>query len=323
MNRLVLNRLITDRRVALLVLIVVAFVVMSLISPYFLRIENLLSMLQYSAVVGLLALGQTLVILSGGGGIDLSIGSTMSLTSVLFGLVAVNAGLTPWVAALVAIAAGAVLGAINGVLITLLNLPPLIVTLGTLYLYASAALVLSGGVDINGFDRDGFSVIGQTSVVGIPFQVLVILVPAYLLVALLMSRARFGREVYQLGSSALAARLSGVDVRAVRLRLYAVSGALAGLGAVVSASWLLNAKSTAGTGLELQAITIAVLGGTAITGGVGRVSGTFLALVLVAILNSGMVLAGVGSTVQIGLLGAVLIVSMLVRSRARAKETVS
>ena len=318
-----MSRFITDRRVALLLLIVVAFVVMSLISPYFLQVTNLLSMLQYSAIVGLLALGQTMVILSGGGGIDLSVGSTMSLTSVVFGLIAVNAGISPWLAALIAIAAGCILGLINGLLITGLNLPPLIVTLGTLYLYASAALVLSNGVDINGFDREGFSILGQTSIAGVPFQVVVILIPAFVLAALLMAKTRFGREVYEIGSSALAARLSGVAVKKTRIKLYAMSGGLAGFGAVVSASWLLNAKSTAGTGMELQAITIAVLGGTVITGGIGRISGTFLALVLVAILNSGMVLAGIGSTFQIGLLGVVLIISMLVRSRESARETVS
>lgn len=318
-----MSRFITDRRAALVVLIVVAFVVMSLISPYFLQVTNLLSMLQYSAVVGLLALGQTMVILGGGGGIDLSVGSTMSLSSVTFGLLAVNAGLSPWLAAVLAVAVGCLLGLVNGVIITALNLPPLIVTLGTLYLYASAALVLSNGVDINGFDRQGFSTIGQTSVLGVPFQVLIILVPAFLVAGLIMALSRFGRTVYEIGSSALAARLAGVAVKRTRVVLYVISGGLAGLGAVVSASWLLNAKSTAGTGMELQAITIAVLGGTVITGGIGRISGTFLALLLVAILNSGMLLAGVGSTVQIGLLGVMLILSMLVRAPGRAGETVS
>lgn len=318
-----MNRILADRRAALVVLIVVAFVVMSLLSPYFLRVDNLLSMLQYSAVVGLLALGQTMVILGGGGGIDLSVGSTMSLTSVFFGLLAVNAGMSPWAAAVLAIAGGAVLGLINGAIITTLNLPPLIVTLGTLYLYSSAAQVLANGTDINGFDRDNFSLIGQTSVAGVPFQVLVILLPAFVLAAFVMAKTRFGREVYEIGSSSVAARLVGVPVRRNRIVLYMISGACAGLGAVVSASWLLNAKSTVGTGLELQAITVAVLGGTVITGGIGRVSGTFLALLLVAILNSGMVLANIDSTVQLGLLGLVLIISMLVRTRTAAREAVS
>jgi len=316
-----MSAVLRDRRVVLLALIAVAMVVMSLISPYFLNTANLLSLLQYSAVIGLLALGQTLVILGGGGGIDLSIGSTLSLCSVVFGLLAVDGGMSPWLAAALTLVAGAVLGAVNGGIITGLGLPPLIVTLGTLYLYASAADVLSGGVDINGFDRDGFSAIGQTSVAGVPFQVLCVLVPVFVVGAVVMRRTVFGRQVYEVGSNDRAAALAGVDVRRVRTTLYVIASALAALGAVVTSSWLLNARPSAGDGFELQAITIAVLGGTAITGGTGRLSGTFLALLLVAVLNSGLQLAGVGSTYQIGLLGAVLIVSMLVRSRSQAAAT--
>jgi ribose/xylose/arabinose/galactoside ABC-type transport system permease subunit len=317
------TRFVSDRRVALLALIVVAVIAMSLLSPYFLHVENLLSLTQYSAVVGLLALGQAGVIIGGGGGIDLSVGSMMSLSSVVFGLLSVHAGWSPWLAAVVTLLAGASLGALNGALINGLNLPPLIVTLGTLYLYASLALVVSGGVDINGFDRDNFSALGQTSIAGIPTQVLLVLIPAFVAMSFLMGRTRFGREVYQVGSSATAARLAGVNVKRTRFRLYVISGVFAALGAVVTASWLLNAKSTGGTGLELQAITTAVLGGVAITGGLGMISGVFLALILVAVLNSGMSLAGVGSTYQIGLLGVVLIVSLLVRGRTGARLSVS
>lgn len=318
-----MNRIISDRRVALLMLVLFALFAMSLVSPYFLNVNNLLSLTQYSAVVGLLALGQAAVIIGGGGGIDLSVGSMMSLSSVIFGLLSVHAGLSPWVAAALTLLSGAVLGAVNGVLISGLNLPPLIVTLGTLYLYASLALVLSKGVDINGFDRDQFSMLGQTSIAGIPTQVLLILVPAFVMMNLVLGRTMFGREVYQIGSNPTAARLTGVDVKRTRLKLYVISGSFAALGAIVTASWLLNAKSTGGTGMELQSITIAVLGGVAITGGIGRVSAVFLALILVAILNSGMALAGVGSTYQVGLLGLVLIVSLLVRGRTGARLSVS
>lgn len=315
-----ITRLFHDRRVVLVVLIIAAFIFMSLISPYFLRVGNLLTLMQYSAVIGVLALGQTLVILGGGGGVDLSIGSTMSLCSVVFGLLVLSGGLSPWIAALFALLAGAVLGGINSFFITVLKLPPLIVTLATLYLYASAANVLSNGNDINGFDRDGFSLIGQSSIVGVPFQVLLILIPLFLIVAFVMNRTVFGRQVYSTGSNAQAAELAGVNVRRVRVSLYVIAGVLAAVGSIVTASWLLNAQPSSGTGDELQSITIAVLGGTAITGGVGKVSGTFLALILVAVLNSGMQLAGIGSSYQIGLLGAVLIVSMLVRPRTTVRE---
>ena len=309
-----------DRRGALVGLIVLAVILMSILSPYFLQVNNLLTLMQYSAVVGVLALGQTMVILGGGGGIDLSIGSTMSLCSVVFGLLAAGAGLSPWLAALLALVAGVVLGAINGLLITLLDVPPLIVTLGTLYLYASAAQVTTGGTDISGFDREGFRTLGQTAIAGVPFQVLCILLPLGLLMVFVTRRTGFGRNVYAIGSNATSARLAGVSVPRTRVALYAIAGGSAGIGAIITASWLLNAKSTAGAGLELQAITIAVLGGTAITGGVGRISGVLLALVLVAVLNNGLQLAGVGATFQLGLLGAVLVISMLIRPRGQTRR---
>lgn len=304
----------TDRRLFLVVLIVVVGAVMSFLSPYFLRADNLLSMTQYGAVLGLLALGQTLVILGGGGGIDLSIGSTMSLSTVVFGIAAVRFGLDPWLAGLVAIVAGALLGAVNAALINLLRLPPLIATLGTLYLYSSLALVLSNGVDINGFDRSGFAYLGQSKVAGIPFQVIFVLIPVFIVAGIYMVRTRQGRQIYEVGNGSITAALAGVRVRKVRSSLYIYAGMLSGLAAVVNASWLLNAKPTAGLGMELQAITIAVLGGVVITGGIGTVLGTLLGLTLVVVLNSGLQLAGVSNTWQIGLLGAVLIGSVILNN---------
>jgi ribose/xylose/arabinose/galactoside ABC-type transport system permease subunit len=311
----------TDRRILLIVIILIAGVTMSLLSPYFLRTDNLLSMMQYGVVLGLLALGQTLVIIGGGGGIDLSVGSMLSLASVGFGILAVQLGVDPWIAGIATILVGALLGAINAVLINVVRLPPLIATLGTLYLFASLALVLSGGSDINGFDRSGFAFLGQSSILGVPTQVLLVLIPVFLLAAGMMARTRLGREIYQVGNNAQGALLAGVQVKKVRSSLYIISGALAGLAAVVNASWLLNAKAAAGTGMELQAITIAVLGGVVITGGIGRVSGTFLGLTLVVVLNSGLQLAGVSNTWQIGLLGVALIVSVLLNNVATRGRT--
>lgn len=318
-----MKALLNDRRSALLVLIALAMIGMSVASPFFLRADNLLELTQYSAVIGLLALGQSLVMLGGGAGIDLSVGSTLSLSSVFFGILAVGFEFNPWVAAVATLVFGACLGLINGLLVNQVRIPPLIATLGTLYLYGSLALVLSNGLDQNGFDRDGFSALSQTVILGVPTQVVVVLVPSFILVSLILYNTKFGREIYEAGSNADAARLSGVNVPKVRTMLYMISGTCAGLGAVVTASWLLNAKSTAGVGMELQSITIAVLGGIVITGGVGRILNVFLAVLLIAILNSGMALAGIGTTYQIGLLGVVLILSMLIRGRTGAPVSVA
>ncbi|MGI8721953.1 MAG: ABC transporter permease [Geodermatophilaceae bacterium] len=302
-----------DRTTLLAVLILVTGVVMSLISPYFLDVDNLLSMTQFGAVIGLLALGQTLVILGGGGGIDISVGSMLSLCGVTMGL-AVQAGVAVWPAALVALVTGIVLGAFNGVLITVIGIPPLIATLGTLYLFGSAAQVLAGGTQISGFDQNGFSFLGRGTLLGIPVQVLLILLPVYAIAAWLMRRSLFGRRVYEAGNNDRALVLVGASPAKVRFLLYCTSGLLAGLGAVVTNSWLLVARTGAGAGLELQAITIAVLGGTYIFGGKGKVSGTLLAVLLIVILTSGLQLAGVDPSWQSGILGTVLILSVVLNN---------
>jgi len=307
------SRLLGDRTALLVALILVTSVVMSLISPYFLVLDNLLTMTQFGAVIGLLALGQTLVILGGGGGIDISVGSMLSLCGVLMGLV-VGQGVNVWAAAAAALVIGLMLGALNGLLVTAVGIPALIATLGTLYLFGSAAQVLAGGSQIGGFDQAGFSFLGTGTVLGVPTQVLFVLLPIYAAVAWVMRRSLFGRRVYEVGNNDRAARLVGASPALTRFWLYCLSGLLAGIGAVVTNSWLLVARPGAGEGFELQSITIAVLGGTHIFGGRGRVSGTLLAVLLIVILSSGLQLAGVDPSWQAGILGIVLVLSVVLNN---------
>lgn len=305
---------IADRRMLLIALIVLTGILMSALSPYFLKLDNLLSMTQYGAIIGLLALGQAIVILGGGGGIDLSIGSIMSLSAVAMGLTTQYLGMNPWLAAVVAIAVGVGLGALNAFLITILKLPALIVTLSTLFLYGSLALVITGGGQLGGFDGAGFPALGQSTVLGIPTQVLVVLLPAFAVAIWAQHRTRFGRRLLQVGTSEKASALAGVGVTRLRFSLYCISGALAALGAVVSNAWLLTARPGAGLGLELLAITIAVLGGIDIFGGRGHLSGVFLAVLLVVVLTSGLQLAGVGNSIQGGILGVLLVAAALLNN---------
>jgi ribose/xylose/arabinose/galactoside ABC-type transport system permease subunit len=318
-KKLDIASILTDRRVFLIVLILLVGALMSLLSPYFLRVPNLLDMTQFGAVIGLLALGQTLVILGGGGGIDLSVGASLSLSGVLMGLL-VTGGVNVWGAALLALLIGMGLGAVNGFFVSVIGLPPFITTLGTLYGYSSLALVLAGGTQITGFDDAGFKYLGQAAVFGVPNQILVVLLPAYLVVGAIMAYTTFGRNVYEVGNNDRAASLVGVSPNRVRFALYCVSGLLAGVGAVVTNSWLLVARPGAGDGLELQSITIAVLGGTYIFGGRGRVSGTLLAIALVVVLTSGLQLAGVEDAWQEGILGVVLILSVVANNVFAARS---
>jgi ribose/xylose/arabinose/galactoside ABC-type transport system permease subunit len=294
----------------LLALNVVAAVVMSQLSPYFLTLGNAQAMLQFGAVVALLALGQTLVIVSGGGGIDLSVGSTLSFVGVLFGLMFTDVGIPLWLAAVLAIGAGFALGAFNGVLVTVVGIPPIIATLGTLYLYGSLAVVITDGVPIAGFP-DGFGFIGQRTLAGVPTQILLVVAPIALLLIWMVARTALGRSIYLVGVNELAARLTGISVMRTRIAVYALSGALAGVGAIVTAAWLMSARPDAGSGYELQAITVAVLGGTNIFGGEGTLAGSLLAVLVVTMVGQGLQLAGVDPTWQLGILGVLLLVAVM------------
>jgi ribose/xylose/arabinose/galactoside ABC-type transport system permease subunit len=310
----VYRKILTDSRTILIGLLLVTVVVTSMLSPYFLDLDNLLQMTQFGTILGLLAIGQALVIMAGNGGLDLSSGSIMSLAGVVMGLFTANAGLDPWLAALIALVAGALLGAVNGVLVALIGLPALIATLSTLFMYGSLAMVLTGGSQLGGFDRSGFAALGQGTILGFPTHVLVILVPVFVVVALLVNFTSFGRHLYQIGTNDIAARLAGVNVRAFRFRLYCLSGVFAALAAIASNAWLLTARPSAGAGLELQAITIAVLGGVYIFGGRGTVGGVALSVSLVVVLQSGLQLANVGNSFQGGFLGVLLIAAALLGS---------
>ena len=311
--RLLMPRFLRDRSASLVGLILFTAIVMSLISPYFLNVENLLAMTQFGAVIGLLALGQTLVILGGGGGIDISVGSMLSLCGVAMGLL-VGAGAPVWVAAGATLVIGVGLGAFNGLLITVVGIPALITTLGTLYFFGSTAQVLARGSQIVGFDQAGFPFLGTGTLLGIPVQVLLVLLPVYAVAAWVMRRTLFGRRVYEAGNNDKAVRLVGASPSRVRFLLYCASGLLAGLGAVVTNAWLLVARPGAGSGFELQSITIAVLGGTFIFGGRGQVSGTLLAVLLIVVLSSGLQLAGVDPAWQAGVLGTVLVLSVVLNN---------
>ncbi|MGX6446975.1 ABC transporter permease [Patulibacter sp. S7RM1-6] len=288
---------------------VVAAVVMAQLSPYFLSVGNGQAMLQFGAVIALLALGQTLVIVAGGGGIDLSVGSILSLSGVLFALLFTDAGVPIPVAALLGVLAGAALGAFNGVLVTAVGISPIIATLGTLYLFGSLAVVLTDGVPVSGFP-DSFGFVGQRTLLGVPTQILLVLLPVALVLGWMAARTALGRSIWLVGVNETAARLSGIGVARTRITVYAISGALGGVGGVVTASWLMSARPDAGVGYELQAITVAVLGGTNIMGGEGSLGGALLAVLIVTMVGQGLQLAGVDPTWQLGILGLLLLVAV-------------
>ncbi|MCO7174825.1 ABC transporter permease [Sporolactobacillus kofuensis] len=301
---------IADKRGFMLtLLLIITIAIMSFLNQDFLSIDNLVGITQFGAVLSLLAIGQSLVILSGRGAIDLSVGAMLSLSGVFLGVL-FQAGMNIWVASLLAILFGGLLGLINGVLVNFCHIHSLIATLGTQYLFSSIALYLTSGTPVSGFPSS-FGVIGQGMIIGIPIQVVLVAVPVYIIMWFMVYRTRAGREIYLLGTNDIAAKFSGIQVNKIRTLIFTLSGLLSGIGAVVTCSWLMTARADAGTGMEMESITVAVLGGIIVSGGKGHLGSVMLSVLIVTVLNSGLQIANIDSVWELAILGILLILAIV------------
>jgi ribose/xylose/arabinose/galactoside ABC-type transport system permease subunit len=301
--------LVSRRGFMLTILLLITMIAMSSLNQDFLNISNLIGITQFGAVLALLAIGQSLVILSGRGAIDLSVGAMLSLSGVFLGLL-FKSGMNIWIASILAIFFGGLLGLINGIIINYFHIHSLIATLGTQYLFGSLALYLTKGTPISGFPNS-FGSIGQDMILGIPVQVLLIAIPVYIIMWFIIYRNRIGREIYLLGTNDVAARFSGIKVKKIRTIIFTLSGFLAGIGAVVTCSWLMTARADVGSGMEMESLTVAVLGGIIISGGKGHLGSVMLSVLIVTILNSGLQMANINSVWELAILGLLLILAII------------
>ena len=282
--------------------------------PTFLNRANLLNITSQVVVIALLAVGMTMVIITGG--IDLSVGSLVALSAVLCAFCikswgGVHAGtMTLLAAAGVGICVSALLGAFSGVLITTLRLPAFIATLGVMQIASGVAKIISKGGSI--YDIPGsFTKLGRgADLLGIPNAVLLMCV-AFVVAHIAMSRTTFGRYVYATGGSLEAARLSGVRVNLIRLAVYTISGAMGGLGGIVTTSQLQAGAPTYGNMYELKAIAAVVVGGTSLIGGSGKIFGTLIGALIIAVIENGMNLTGIQSYTQQVVLGIVILAAVI------------
>lgn len=293
----------------LLLLFVIELIVLSLISPYFFSVNNLMQVTQFGASLTLLSLGEALVMIAGRDGIDISVGSAMSLSGVIFGLVVIKGG-SILMATVITLFTGAVLGLINGLLVAVAKVPALIATLGTQYIYGSLALYLTGGIPISGFP-DSFKVLSLESTFGIPNQILFVIIPVSILVFILVYKMKFGRRVYLMGTNPEAAKFTGIREKKIRSSVYILTGVLAAVSAIINNSWLMTARADAGSGMEMQAITVAVLGGIGVAGGIGHLGGVLIGVIIITMMNSGLQIANVNSVWQLATLGFILIIAII------------
>jgi rhamnose transport system permease protein len=292
----------------LALLVILALFVLDRQSDRFFTLDNLFNQGRLMTEVGIVAILMTFVIVTGG--IDLSVGSILGMTAILLGVFWKNLGLPLPLAIFLALVVGTFAGFLNGVIITRFRVPPLIATLGTLALYRGIAEGVSQARSVRGYP-EWFYVLGQGDVLGVPTQLWIFAVVA-VLAAVVLGYTTWGRTTYAIGSNEVAARFSGLPVDRTKILIYAASGLAAAIAGVIFVSRVSTTRSDMGTGIELDAITAVVLGGTSIFGGRGTIIGTLLGLILIQALKNGLSLAGVKSDGTVVLIGAVLILTILI-----------
>jgi inositol transport system permease protein len=316
-------------RFAPLIFLAILMTVFAIMQPRFMTALNLFNVLRQVSISGLLAIGMTFVILTAG--IDLSVGSLLALCGLAAAIVAKGSAAGNfeamnlaafgygWETALmVAVAVGLAGGLIQGAAITKAKVPPFVVTLGGMSVFRGAALLISGGGPISGFDPE-FQFWGQGRIWGVPTPV-IIFIGFAILAHLALRYTRFGRQVYAVGGNPEAARLSGLKVPRILLSVYVIMGFFSGLAGFVLAARLNSAEAVAGIGYELTVIASVVIGGTSLFGGVGTIFGTVIGAVLIGVLLNGLVLMNVSSYIQQIVIGLIIVLAVAFDTFAKSRR---
>jgi erythritol transport system permease protein len=305
-----------------LILLLVAF---SILSPTFLSGPSLIILAKHVAINAFIAIGMTYVIVAGG--IDLSVGSIVGLTGMIAGGL-INEGLVLpifgveiffriWMVILIALGVGILVGAINGWIITRLNVAPFIATLGTMYAARGFALLRANGstfpnlVGKPELFNTGFPYLGAGVILGIPLPIWLMII-AGIIAAFVANRTPFGRQVYAIGGNEKAAELSGVRVKRIKMIVYMISGFLSAIAGLIIASQLVASHPASGTSFELNAIAAAVLGGTSMSGGRGTIGGTIVGAFVIGVLSDGMIMMGVSDFWQTVIKGVVIVLAVAI-----------
>lgn len=294
--------------------LIMLLAVFSFASPDFMQVDNIIGILQATAVNGVLAIACTFVIITSG--IDLSVGTLMTFCAVMAGVFLTYWHLPMWTGVLAAIATGALSGAISGTLTAKMKIPPFIATLGMMMLLKGLSLVVSGTKPIYFNDTENFPVISQDSLIGlvlpglpIPNAVLILFVLA-VVSSVILNRTALGRYTFALGSNEEAARLSGVNVDRWKIAIYALGGGICGIAGLIIASRLNSAQPALGQGYELEAIAAVVIGGTSLSGGTGTILGTIIGAFIMSVLTNGLRILSVAQEWQIVVTGVIIILAV-------------
>lgn len=311
--------LLKGRTFIVLILLVIVF---SIASPTFLTSQSLLLIAKHVALYGILGIGMTYVIITGG--IDLSVGAVVGLSGMIAGGL-INEGLQAFgytlyfnvpTIVLITVVCGALIGMVNGFVITKFNVAPFIATLGMMYVARGFAMLRSSGATFSNIvgkealNNTGFEIFGR-AVFGIPVGALILVVIA-LIASVILKKTAFGWHVFSIGGNERAAKLSGVKVNKVKLLVYMFSGACAAVVGIITASQLVASHPASGESWEMNAIAAAVLGGTSMAGGIGTIGGTIVGAFVIGVINDGMVMCGVSEFWQMVIKGLVIVFAVII-----------
>ncbi|WP_458414274.1 ABC transporter permease subunit [Schinkia sp. CFF1] len=295
--------------------LVLLIVVLAILSPNFLSLNNILNVLRQVSINALIAFGMTFVILTGG--IDLSVGSILALSAALTAGF-ISGGMDPILGMVIGLLAGALMGAFNGLIITKGKVAPFIATLATMTIFRGLTLVYTDGKPITGLsDSASFVLMGRGYFFGIPVPVIWMLLSFFVLFFIL-KKTTFGRRVYAIGGNEEAAILSGIKANRVKIWVYLITGLLSALAGIILTSRLNSAQPTAGAAYELDAIAAVVLGGTSLSGGRGWIFGTIIGALIIGVLNNGLNLLNVSSFYQQVVKGGVILLAVLLDRKKAA-----
>jgi ribose/xylose/arabinose/galactoside ABC-type transport system permease subunit len=306
------------RELGILLAFVVVLVTLMILSPTaFARPANLLNIIKQASINGILATGMMFVIVSGG--IDLSVGSIVALTGVIAASFA-HPGEYPLIVPIVlSVLAGLAAGFLNGVGVAYGNIPPFIVTLGSMTIIRGLALIYSKGQPIFGV-TDEFEALASGFVFGtIPYLVIYFLVITAIS-AFILTKTVYGRRVYAVGGNEITARVSGVSVKRIKIAVYSISGLLAGVAGLLLASRIVSGNPTSGQSYELDAIAAVIIGGVSMTGGSGKWYGTVIGALMIAVIGNGLDILNVSSHFQLVIKGAIIIVAVLLDMKGKKKQ---
>jgi ribose/xylose/arabinose/galactoside ABC-type transport system permease subunit len=306
------------RELGIFIAFIVILVILTILSPNaFARPANLINILKQASINGILATGMMYVIISGG--IDLSVGSTVALAGVIAATFAHPGEYPLIVPVILSLLVGGAVGLVNGFGVAYGNIPPFIVTLGTMTIVRGVALIAANGQPVFNVTKAFENISGGFFLNVIP-HLAVFFVIITVIFAFILTRTVFGRRVYAIGGNETAAKVSGINVKQIKVAVYTLTGVLAGLAGLLLASRIISGNPTAGQAYELDAIAAVIIGGVSMSGGAGKWYGTVIGALLIAVIGNGLDILNVSSHLQLIIKGSIIVIAVLLDMKGKEKQ---